>query len=179
MDPNIVNPKLLILFIILIVLGTLGYFLIPSFVSYLPFIKSGTSTEVKPKLVKESNTFEEAINSHPSIYFVNLEYDPKSGLVMQKNSGTGNSDRPILDVDQPKNLPNYFTYKLEVKSEKDELLQSGWVQLPLKILLTKQNTLELRINTIYQKNAIITVSIPQDNQNSQSNLKVLWKGKII
>lgn len=98
---------------------------------------------------------------------------------MQKNSGTGNSDRPILDVDQPKNLPNYFTYKLEVKSEKDELLQSGWVQLPLKILLTKQNTLELRINTIYQKNAIITVSIPQDNQNSQSNLKVLWKGKII
>lgn len=160
--------KVFILFIILLGLAALVYFVV------YKYIRQGHI--VKPKLIKQDNSYQQTKEVHPQLYYVDLEYNPKTPLIIQKGSGKSSGDLPIITNSPLQNPPNYFTYKLEVKSDKGLVLQNGWASIPKEIFTTQNNTLLLRIYTVYEKGAIITLSLPD---KSFENLKILWTGKIM
>ncbi|MBI2596583.1 hypothetical protein HYW41_00265 [Candidatus Daviesbacteria bacterium] len=153
---------LLIILALIIVFSIGGYFL---------FLKSaGVTTKIQPKLIKQTTINKLATDTHPDLYYVDLEYNPKTNLISQLSTGTTKGDLPPLFPSQPPNDPNEFIYRLEVVSNKNELLQKGWSTTAKKILQTAKGDLDFRVTTVYAQGAIIRLFYPDGS--------IAWTGQI-
>lgn len=149
----------------------LGYFLvliaIPAiFYLFQDQIKTNffkSKMQVQPKLIQESTLVQIATESHPEVFYANLEYDPKTGVVTQYGVSKTNGDPPLLLGEKPKPDPKRFTYKITVLSKDNIGLQSGWYSTPLEIVKTPQNTFRFDAVASYEPEAILQIEI--DNKN--------------
>lgn len=106
--------------------------------------------------------------SRPALFYADLEYDPKTGVALQKRTGSENGD-PIL-------LPNIlnisndkFAYKVEVSSTHG-IIESGWGKEYKEIAQTKDGKINFRITVNYQPKAMVRVYL--------SDKKLIWTGKM-
>lgn len=161
------DKKILILLLatfILIAFGILGWYFWNS--KFNPLNKA----DIQTNLAKKSNLDKVFQKKHPELYFVDLEYNPKNGLVTQIATGKTSGDPQKL-LPSPLISSRYFTYKVEIISDKNELISSGWVSSVKEILLTNINSIVFRVITPYIVGSTIRLSLP-DN-------KVIWSGKML
>lgn len=130
--------------------------------------------QIQPKLIRQTTTTEAAsliyTQSHPSLFYANLEYDPKNGVVTLLNVGKTNGDLPPALPNPPKDSATRFIYKVEVVSDKNELLETGWFSTPKELITTDKGTFKFTITTSYKPNYHIRVYLPPNKQ--------IWTGVI-
>ncbi len=107
---------------------------------------------------------------HPKIYFASLEYDPNSNQTTLIKSGVTNGELPSLSISQPKPNSNNFIYKVEVKSNQNQVYQSGWESLPIKTIETPDHKYRFQLYTDFKADDFIYLSLPSK--------KIIWTGKI-
>lgn len=159
------NKKLLLTYFSILILIPISFLLITQLKK--PVIKS----QPKPTTTETTTVTPSVENSHPSLFYADLEYDPKNNSVTQRAFGKINGDIPYLSPDPPPASSEKLIYKIEVLSDKNELLQTGWSSISKKLISTSKNTLRFRVTTVYQPKAILRVSLP--------NNKIIWTGKIL
>lgn len=153
------NHKKLLVFALLLILVSV-IFLISKL---QPTSRQGSSEKPSSRKLVVSE-------GHPSIFYAVLELDPNTNVVTQITSGQASGDLPYLSPEKPQANIDNLIYRIEVVSDKNLLLQSGWDQIGKKLVLTPQNTLKFRITTQYQKNAFVKIYLPDG--------KLIWTGKI-
>lgn len=107
---------------------------------------------------------------HPNLFSAYLEYNPNTQEVKQLSTGKANGDIPVLNPNQPPASPDDFVYQIELISQKNELLQKGWVLLPKSAIKTRDGLLRFHVYTLNKPGAIVQVSLPDG--------KKIWTGKI-
>lgn len=156
----------------------LGYFLILiiipiTFYLFKDPIKANffkTKVQVQPKLVRETTISQAATENHPKLFYADLEYDPQTGLVTQNALGKTNGDPPPLLPSPPSITLDNLIYKVEVVSDENVLLRSGWGVIPKEIAQTPQKTLSFRITTLYENQAMVRVILPEKG--------IIWTGRM-
>lgn len=144
--------KVLILITLILILGAGAWYL----QKYLP-----EPQKAEPEQISAD---------HPMLFYANLELDPKTNLITQINVGKGTGDLEYYSPTQPTPASQTFIYKVEVVSDKNLLLQSGWNSQPVKLIQTNKGTLQFRVYATYQKDAYVRLYLP-DN-------KLVWTGKM-
>lgn len=157
-QPNPSPPKLAILILILIAL----------IVTVVLVIKKVTP-QIQP-ISKEASQSSSIVSEHPELFYATLQYNPTSQTMTQLTSGKANGDIPHLFGEQPNISPSRFTYKIEIVTDKNVLVQSGWESISKELIQTPDGNLEFKVVTIYEPNAVIRVSLPDGN--------IIWTGKI-
>ncbi len=153
--------------LILILIFAVFFIIIATIIWYL---FSQTQNQTSQDLQNDKQiTDNPIIQSHPKIFVADLEYDPKTKVVTQLSTGTGNADYPYMPTEQPPTSDKRFVYKVEV-IDNDTLIQSSWASIPKEIILTQNNTYKFKLTTLYIKGAIVRVSLP--------NEKYIWTGSI-
>src|SRR5258708_11821136 len=104
----------------------------------------------------------EAIRGHPAFFYADLDINPQNNLVTLLKTGTGNGDFPDLMKIPPATSSAKLIYKVELLSEQNELLQSGWQYQYKKLILTKKNTYQLRLTSYFRPKAIIKLYVPSN-----------------
>ncbi len=128
-----------------------------------------------PKVIREGKINQIADPAEQDFFFANLEYDPKSGSVIQRDTGRIKADLVPLYPSQPKDVSNAaFVYKIEVISKERELLQSSWGVTLKKIIQTSQGTFNFEVVVIYRPNSVIKVYIPENKGD-----KLIWTGRMV
>lgn len=113
-------------------------------------LKFQTTFSEKPKVtVLESRQIVQAqIEDHPKLYFVDLEYDPKTGKVIKKGSGYSNGDMAAL-ASKPSSSSGIFNYRIETIPAKNEAPLSGWVYLYETVISTEDGKYQFRTSIPY------------------------------
>lgn len=125
----------------------------------------------QPKVAQDqkelsSPTFEE---SHPSLFFADLEYNPEKSIATQLKTGKTNGDIPVL-LPSPSSSTNLFSYKVEVISKENAILKSGWGYTSRQIASTVEGMLVFRVIVKYEPDAIIQVLLEEN--------RPIWTGRI-
>lgn len=103
----------------------------------------------KPKVTKIDKQISEIRQEqHPSLYFVDLEYDPQTGKSSKKNSGYVNGDLPPLRSEVSFS-PETFNFRVEAISPKNELILSGWGSLYKSVISTDDGKYSFRVSIPY------------------------------
>lgn len=179
--PNILSqesrgkPKFkLLVFILLTIfsLGFVGYFLIPKLAPFIPFLrKVGIKSQVQPKLIREKIKNKIDTVNHPDLFRAEIEYNLEDNTVTLIEKRTVKGDTPVLSPTPPAADQTKFIYKIELVSNKDELLYFGYRAIPKEILLIENNRFRLAILVPYRKDAIVRIY--------NSSQKIVWTTKII
>ncbi len=127
-------------------------------------------SEVKPKLVRESTVAEISIKNHPQLFYADLEYNPQTHLVTQVNTGEANGDPPTLLTEQPTIPTDRFLYKIEIISDKNELLLSGWDTQYKTLITTDTGSYKFRVVLEFYPQAIVRLYLP--------NGQLIWTGSM-
>lgn len=93
---------------------------------------------------------------HPSLYFVDLEYDPATEKIIKKASVFSNGDMASLK-DQPSISPETFSFGVEVISPSKKTLLSGWESLYKTVIETKEGKYFFRVSIPYTKGEILRI----------------------
>lgn len=103
----------------------------------------------EPKVTKIDKQISEIRQEqHPSLYFIDLEYDPKTEKVAKKASGYFNGDLPSLKSEVTF-LPETFTFRIEAISPANEIVLSGWESLYKSVILTEDGKYVFRVSIPY------------------------------
>lgn len=151
------EPKkpLLILLLVLII-GAGGYYLLPRLAHYIPILSQvGVNPQVQPKLVKQTTLTETRLVKHPELFYADIEYNLSNNSITLQKTGRIEADVPPLSPTAISKDPAYFIYRIEVVSDKNDLLYNGWVEIPLEILFIKENKFNIRLLTPYQPPAMM------------------------
>lgn len=124
--------------------------------------------KVEPKLINQTTTSKAGLEAHPNLFYANLEYNTKTGVVTQLSTARVKGDGPSLLSEPPATSSALFVVKMEVVSDKNELIQSGWISMFRKVIESKDNILNLKIIASYIEKAIIRISLPSG--------KIIWTG---
>lgn len=115
--------------------------------------------KIQPKLIRESTITQVAAESHPKLFSADLEYDPKTNLIVQHGTAKTNGDPPLLLGEKPPPDLKRFVYKITVLSKDNISLQSGWYSDPLPIVKTPQNTFRFDAAAFYEPEAILQIEV--------------------
>lgn len=154
-----------------ITLGAVLFLVVASAAAWKILGNYRAKSRVVPELIRETTTgagsFEEG---HPELFSASIEYNPANGHVTQRSIGKGGGDPPLLFSEKPEPDASRFIYKIEVISEENAVLQSGWYSVHKQRAETANNTIRLDVVTNYFPGAIVRVFL-SDNQ-------LIWTGKI-
>lgn len=128
-----------------------------------------TIFQAKPKVAREGNAARMLNQDFTAVYIADLEYDPKTGVTRQINTGAIRGDTPRFLSNQPKPAANKFIYRVEVLSDPKEILSSGWFTEYKDVIQAKDGKLNFRVVVAYRPNSIIKVYLPDK--------KLLWTGQ--
>lgn len=158
-NPKKKLPLLIFLLVGLAVLaGAGGYFL----------KNIGPKPQIQPKLIKQTSLSRIAAETHPNLYISKLEYNQKQGVTTQLSVSKNNGDMPHF-LSSPSTSPRDFSYKIDVIAADGKVLQSGWDSIDKEIAIQTDDKIRFRIATLYQKDALVRVSLPPEN--------IIWTGK--
>lgn len=132
-------------------------------------LKFQTSFSEKPKVRVIPKEEVAASFDHPSLYYVDLEYDPTLNKVAKLGSGKASGDLEIL-LPEPSSSSATFSYKVDAVSAEGKLISSGWVSLYKTVITTESGKYQFRISAQYEKGAKINIYL-QNNQR-------LWEEQI-
>lgn len=157
------KPILFVIFVIII----------PALLVFLSFkldVKEIRRSQNPPKLIKQGQVADlgPQIISHPQLFYAYLEYDPKTNLVTQLATARTNGDKPTFLPDQSVASLDLFIYKVEIISEKNVLLETGWDTKHKSLITTDKNTYRFRVMTSFYPNASVRVY--------SSDNKLIWTG---
>ncbi|MEK7616491.1 MAG: hypothetical protein AAB414_00360 [Patescibacteria group bacterium] len=133
------------------------------------FLKPKVS--IQPKLIRETTIAEVAAKSHPSLFYADLEYDPNTEAVALRETSVGRGDPPSLFPDKPPDDNNRLSFKVEVVSKENIVLQSGWYSDYKQKVKPKEGLLRFSVVTGYEPGAIVKLYYPNES-------KLIWLGKI-
>lgn len=105
---------------------------------------------------------------HPTIFYLDLLYDPISKDVSKLGSGEFHGDGQIFQ-NQPSSDPSAFNYKIELVSGKGDILLSGWRSPYKEVIANDQGKYKIRTSLQVEKGE--TIKIYADNQK-------VWEEKI-
>lgn len=115
------------------------------------------STQQQPKITKINKQISEIRQEqHPSLYFVDLEYDPNTQKAIKKSSGYFNGDLTPLKS-EISFLPEVFNYRVEAVSKTNEALVSGWESLYKNVILTEDGKYSFRVSVPYIEGETIRI----------------------
>lgn len=137
--------------------------LIPAEVAFISQSKKNNSISIK--------TQERIQPNYPTLYFVELEYDPKTEIAAKKQAGSIKGDKGQLVEATPSSSSDKFNYKVEAVSSSGELLLSGWSSPSKSIISTSDGKYRFKTFIPYASGEIVTIY--------SSENKILWSGKII
>lgn len=107
------------------------------------------STQQQPKITKIDKQISEIRQEqHPSFYFVDLVYDPKTEKVDKKASGYFNGELPPLKSEALV-LPETFSFGVEVTSSANRIILSGWNYLYKSVITTDDGKYLFRVSIPY------------------------------
>lgn len=140
--------------------------------SNIPFI-SKPKPQAVPKVLRQGTIteIESQINSQslPNLFYADLEYDPKTGLVQQISTDTIKGETPSLWQESPKsNLEDKFVYEIEIISKNNEILLSGWTFEYKEIIQQTNGNYKFKVTVPYYPDSQVRILLP--------NHKVLWTG---
>ncbi len=111
----------------------------------------------QPKVTKIDKQISEIRQEqHPSLYFVDLEYDPNTGKASKKSSGYFNGDLAPLKPEVSFS-PEVFNYRVVTVSPTSEVLASGWESLYKNVILTDNGKYSFRVSIPYAAGETLTV----------------------
>lgn len=111
------------------------------------------------------------LEGHPQFFLADIEYNPQTGTVIQRGTSVGRGDPPPFFSERPPEDPNRISYKVEVVTEENIILQSGWYSDYKQKVQTKENTLRFSAVAGYSPGATIKLYYPTED-------KLIWIGKI-
>lgn len=112
------------------------------------------------------------LTQHPELFYVNLSLETRTNVVTQLNMGKIKGDLPVYLNEQ---LPatysaTLFIYKVEVISDKNELLLKGWRAIPIAIAEKTSGFLNWTVLAKHTPNALVKVYL--------NNGKLVWTGRV-
>ncbi|MEK7521189.1 MAG: hypothetical protein AAB599_00075 [Patescibacteria group bacterium] len=129
---------------------------------------SGFISPKKPKITKSGTTVDLIRQTHGNLFRAELEYDSKTGVVVQLQTGLTNGDTPYFLQNSPQSFPGDLVYRVEIVSNENELLQTGWKVIPQEILISEGDKTRFVITTVYKPKAMVRVYLPDG--------KLIWTG---
>ncbi len=108
-------------------------------------------------------------DQHSKLFYADLEYDPNSGKVTEIDTGISHGDLDPLSS-SPISSSVMFNYRIEVISETNQLMFSGWSNLFKRVIATPERKYRFSVYCPYYANANISV-FTLDNQK-------IWQSKI-
>lgn len=171
MDWKPFRKPLLIILAIFIIGGLIfgGIYFGPQLITR--FQKNFKKAQNQPKITSKGTLSNLAIQDKPRLFYVGLEYNPKTGNTTQLKTKIINSEPSPLFPSLPKTITSaQFVFKVELISDKSEIVQSGWVVTFKKAVETPQGTFRFGVAPPYRPNYIIKIYLP-DN-------KLIWVGRI-
>lgn len=145
----------------------IGIFAFIFLIFFIPLYFFGISL-TKPNAI-ETKKITAIQQDHPSLYFVDLEYNTKTKNVTKKGSGKINGDHDLL-TSEPSSSSGTFSYRLETISTANELLLSGWVTLYQSVITMADGNYRFRASVPYGSGETLNI-YSVDN-------KILWQEKI-
>lgn len=122
-----------------------------------------TKVLTKPKIIKQKSPVEKITEGHGSLFYIDLEYNPKNGAVLPKSVGLTDGETPALSSRPPPNLDQKFAYKIDLISEDGALLQSGWNSVYKEIVEDARGFYQLKVFVSYKPKTTLIIS-SVDNQ---------------
>lgn len=161
------NKKILVIGLILVIASTalaLGW--------YYYSLNQPKQIKVltKPKIIKEKSAVQQLVSGHPQIYYVNLEYSLDTSAITIISKGKMNGSPPIFLPSPPNQSKEMFIYKVEVISDENEVLHSGWVSEFKSLIEFSPRKYSLVITSTYKPKATIRLLSVKD--------ELIWLGKI-
>lgn len=119
----------------------------------IAFIKSKIVD--KPQAAIINKQVSEIKQEHPSVYFIDLEYDPNTENAVKKFSGYSNEDLTFLDREAT-NSAQTFTFRVEAVSN-NQILLNGWDSLYKTVITTPDGKYSFRISVPYVSGETINI----------------------
>lgn len=142
---------------------------IPLSIAYLK-LSIFSNIQSKPKVVALNRTVDQIRQeNHPSLYYFDLKYDPKSNQALKSGSGEFHGDLPLF-LSRPSSDSAVFNHKIETISLKGNILFSGWQSLYKTVIEDPDGKYSFRIVVPYVSGGTVIVY-------SVKNEK-LWEGKV-
>lgn len=161
------KPFVLILQAVLVI----GGLSLASFYYRLPIQKSLSKIDKKPEVISQGKISDLIKKNSPILFYADLEYDPKTGVVKQLKNGQIKTMMPIYYPWKPTNIgTNDFIYRVTAINDKGNLIQYGWM-INNGLVEFPQEVLSLKVLTVYQPNSLVKI-YSKDN-------KLIWTGKVI
>lgn len=134
------------------------------------------ATQEKPKVTVVSKQISQVVQKeatasadHPTLYYVDLLYDPALNKVTKKGSGKTTGDLEALDS-KPSTSSATFNYKAEAISSQGELIYSGWGSLYKTVITIADGRYEFRVAVPYEAGEKLNIYL--------ANNQKLWEEKI-
>lgn len=157
MDSRYTKP-LIITFVCFIVL-------IPSSLFVLKFLlQDNFKKEIEPKIVKTTTLTQLLSENHSGskLFYAEIEFDPQKKATTLLETGYSNGyPFPLRDTPSSSSA-KLFSYKLELISSENKLLQNGWVSESKEMILTPNKTYRFRITTLAEEKSLIKLSLPDN-----------------
>lgn len=148
--------KPLIILLVALIIGVGGYYLLTPLAHYVPALRqAGVTPKIQPKLVKQTTLTEVKLVKHPELFYADIEYNLSNNSITLQKTGRIEADVPPLSPTAISQDSAYFIYRIEVVSDKNDLLYNGWVEIPLEILFIKENKFNIRLLAPYKPPAIM------------------------
>lgn len=114
-------------------------------------------SQPKPKVTKINKTIEQVQQeSHPSLYALNLRYDPNSNTLSKINSGEFRGDLPEL-LQVPSSGSAVLSHKIETVSLKGKVLYKGWLSLNKSVIINNDGSYSFEVVVPYQKDETVNI----------------------
>ncbi len=121
------------------------------------------------KVVEKGDLTKILNDQHAKSFYAELEYDPATGKVLEHYAGISNGDIDPLSS-SPEISSVIFNFRIEVLSDKNELVFSGWNNLFKRVITTPEKKYSFSVYAPYYHNATVSV-FDIDNHK-------LWQSKI-
>lgn len=133
-------------------------------------LKLKLATQEKPKVTVINKQISDILQEeHSNLYFVDLEYDPKTAKVTKKGSGHSHGDMDPL-LSKPSSDSGTFNYRVETIYTENEAPLSGWVSFYKTVISTEDGKYIFRTSVPYISGSTLNIY-------SINNQK-LWEEKI-
>lgn len=173
-QPKISSKKKILLsriFVFILIVVPLGiYFIKADVINTIGSqFKIITQPSQNAKITEQINSSKIINEQHGTLFYADLEYNPRSQETKEVDRGTSNGDLNPLSS-SPASSSAMVSYKIVVESDKNELLLSGWTNLYKRVILGPTGNYRFTVSAPYYKNANVSV-YTFDN-------KKIWQSKI-
>lgn len=128
------------------------------------------ASQEKPKVVSLNKNINQVLQEdHPSLYYLDLEYDPSTKKLSKTDSGGNHGDLPFLLI-KPSDSPLVFSYKIETISIKGDTLFTGWKSPYKTVISDKNGKYQLNIVVPYVSGETINIYSAQSEK--------IWEEKV-